>query len=366
VSSALRLNWEPDDLSNVAITWAFGLDIPTTRKFVLVALADHMNDANLSFVGVRKLVAKTSLAERTVQNALSDLLEYQLISTTNRLGGRPGGGAGKATTYQLHLETTSVPRKGVSDDAHDKDASQCKQRCTSLRTSAHLATEKGASGGLHIDNPQEKPLRDNPQGEPSTTAPLRNASGERGFQLGFLESEDKSSSSKPSLPDNGSEVPASPPRSIAPQASTRGAANARRAKPAGETSGFLEFWQMYPRKVARPTTLAAWHKAINGGASPGQIILALRQYPFKADPQYQPHPATWLNGKRWLDEAPTKPPRTEAPFRGGRPSVLDSIYRVMGVQRPDAVSPVHEASRSDDRDRRTIDHDPGDNAYDRN
>jgi uncharacterized protein YdaU (DUF1376 family) len=69
---------------------------------------------------------------------------------------------------------------------------------------------------------------------------------------------------------------------------------------------FDEFWQAYPRKVAKPTAARAWAKAIKE-ADPQAIIDGLqRQAPSMAakDPQYIPHPATWLSGGRWADQPP--------------------------------------------------------------
>jgi uncharacterized protein YdaU (DUF1376 family) len=69
---------------------------------------------------------------------------------------------------------------------------------------------------------------------------------------------------------------------------------------------FDEFWQSYPRKVAKPTAAKAWAKAVKE-TEPQTIIDGLqRQAPSMAgkDPQYIPHPATWLNGKRWADAPP--------------------------------------------------------------
>jgi hypothetical protein len=67
------------------------------------------------------------------------------------------------------------------------------------------------------------------------------------------------------------------------------------------------FWDAYPRKVSKGHARAAWAKAAKR-ASPDAIVKAAEAY--RDDParprdhQYIPHPATWLNGDRWLDEQP--------------------------------------------------------------
>lgn len=67
---------------------------------------------------------------------------------------------------------------------------------------------------------------------------------------------------------------------------------------------FDEFYdEAYPRKEARRTARRAWDGAIKR-ADPEAIIVAARR--FASDPNreqaYTPHPATWLNADRWLDD----------------------------------------------------------------
>jgi len=73
---------------------------------------------------------------------------------------------------------------------------------------------------------------------------------------------------------------------------------------------FAEFWNEYPRKVSRRAAEQAWPRAVKrAGGRHGQIIDGARRY--AADPNredgFTAHPATWLNGDRWLDDP--LPPR---------------------------------------------------------
>jgi hypothetical protein len=81
------------------------------------------------------------------------------------------------------------------------------------------------------------------------------------------------------------------------------------------------FWAAYPRKVDKGHARTAWAKALKR-AGPDTIVTAAEAYrddPARPlDPQYIPHPATWLNGDRWLDEPRADQPR-ELPPRGGGP-----------------------------------------------
>jgi len=70
---------------------------------------------------------------------------------------------------------------------------------------------------------------------------------------------------------------------------------------------FDEFWQAYPRRVGKGQAVKAWKSAVRK-SDPGMIITAAISYAATQqgkDPQYVAHPATWLNGERWLDEAPS-------------------------------------------------------------
>lgn len=71
---------------------------------------------------------------------------------------------------------------------------------------------------------------------------------------------------------------------------------------------FEDFWTAYPRKVGRAAAEKAWPKACKQLDAERLVKAAgywagLWQHA-KTDKQFIPHPATWLNGKRWDDEPP--------------------------------------------------------------
>lgn len=68
---------------------------------------------------------------------------------------------------------------------------------------------------------------------------------------------------------------------------------------------FAEFWMAYPRKVGKGAAERAWATA-RKLADPQSILAAVRSYGWPTDAQFIPHAATWLNQKRWTDEAPTR------------------------------------------------------------
>jgi hypothetical protein len=79
-------------------------------------------------------------------------------------------------------------------------------------------------------------------------------------------------------------------------------------------AGFDSFWEAYPNKKAKPVALKAWKK-LNPDAELITIIMfAIYKHKtseqwLKDDGKYIPHPATWLNQRRWEDEEikPNKP-----------------------------------------------------------
>lgn len=70
------------------------------------------------------------------------------------------------------------------------------------------------------------------------------------------------------------------------------------------------FWNNYPRKTAKGAARKAWEKI----KPEEQEQVAKAAALFAADPNrdetYTPHPATWLNAERWLDEP--LPPRKQS------------------------------------------------------
>jgi hypothetical protein len=73
-----------------------------------------------------------------------------------------------------------------------------------------------------------------------------------------------------------------------------------------EHPSFAEFYAHYPRKIARGSASKAYTKALKL-ASPEALAaaaLAFAEHHQRAgtDRCFIPHPATWLNGQRWLDD----------------------------------------------------------------
>ena len=75
--------------------------------------------------------------------------------------------------------------------------------------------------------------------------------------------------------------------------------------------GFETFWQACPRKVAKGTAEKAYAKAMTI-AEAEDVLQGMVRYAASMkgkDAQYIAHPATWLNARRWLDDAPKAEPK---------------------------------------------------------
>lgn len=111
--------------------------------------------------------------------------------------------------------------------------------------------------------------------------------------------------------DERSEATTSEPSPAEPSEAKSAASQRKRSRAAvaaglceNPPDGFDEFWSRYQRKTAKVKAIEAWI-ALNPSAEiQATIIAALDRIP-RLPPheiQFVPHPATWLNARRWEDE----------------------------------------------------------------
>lgn len=67
------------------------------------------------------------------------------------------------------------------------------------------------------------------------------------------------------------------------------------------TSNFESFWKDYPRKIGRLAALRAFKAALKKDSFEA-VMTGLAKAIFSPDQKFIPHPATWLNQGRWMDE----------------------------------------------------------------
>ena len=82
-----------------------------------------------------------------------------------------------------------------------------------------------------------------------------------------------------------------------------------RSAPDWQPELFDRFWKAYPKKKAKAAAMDAWDRLSPDKALCWAMSTALTQQKKSEDwnrdgGRYIPHPATWLNQRRWEDEAP--------------------------------------------------------------
>ena len=94
---------------------------------------------------------------------------------------------------------------------------------------------------------------------------------------------------------------ADPP--IVPQGGRAASADAVSSADGDSVLLFADFWKAYPRKIGKEAALKAWRKLKPDTALLTKMLDAL-DWQKKAwlDPQFIPHPGTYLNGRRWEDD----------------------------------------------------------------
>jgi len=81
-----------------------------------------------------------------------------------------------------------------------------------------------------------------------------------------------------------------------------------------DRNGFDLFWRTYPKKVQKQAAIRAWKKLGPNDLLQGMIFRDVQDKAqsdqwLKEDRQFCPHPASYLNGRRWEDEVVKEPPR---------------------------------------------------------
>ena len=76
-----------------------------------------------------------------------------------------------------------------------------------------------------------------------------------------------------------------------------------------EHDRFDDFWSEVPRKIGKGQARKAWNAAVKK-TDAETLIAGIRRFAAEKrghDPQFIAHPATWLNGERWEDDATRQP-----------------------------------------------------------
>ncbi len=114
------------------------------------------------------------------------------------------------------------------------------------------------------------------------------------------------------------------------QARPKPEASPARATEAEIEVNFETFWDAYPRKIAKGVARKAFATALKKTTAE-TILAAVQRQTFDTREKFVPHPASWLNGERWLDQVDTFDPvlraagLTPEDFAGGPLSIAGGI-----------------------------------------
>lgn len=100
--------------------------------------------------------------------------------------------------------------------------------------------------------------------------------------------------------------PIAPQGGAACQPKKQSARRAAKTEPRYRPEWFERFWALYPRRTNRVAAVRAWDKLSPDLELCRVMTDALRAQmqtaQWREGPDHIPHPSTWLNGARWLDE----------------------------------------------------------------
>lgn len=111
-----------------------------------------------------------------------------------------------------------------------------------------------------------------------------------------------------------------------------------RHEPSHTAEEFDQFWQIYPRKVAKGAARRAWDRMRSSPDAPplSALLDAASSYAkTQIDPRYICHPATWLSQERWSDEQPqgASAPQIRESDEERRALSLAGAFRLSGRSR---------------------------------
>ena len=80
------------------------------------------------------------------------------------------------------------------------------------------------------------------------------------------------------------------------------------------TSNFITFWNLYPKKIGKGAAFKSYKNILNPKPTLSEILKSIQDQ--KKTEQWQnkqfiPHPATWINQRRWEDEIETEQPKKQ-------------------------------------------------------
>ncbi len=271
------------------------------QKLILVAIANAVNNHGVGFASHQQIQQVTDVTSRYIRDCVAGFVADGRLEIV-----RKGIGRGNATVYRvLPRADADIAKRGTTEqeigelDAPFYDVDEALKgelRDTKRGTGEHLKgelenTKRGT--GAPVKGELEGPKRGTPPSSPPSFTSLEDTS-----------LEDSSPETSPLTFTSLSLVPA--PSEIPATEKTRDKDSPRERTESKNTDGFEAFWSAYPRKVGKGKAREAYAKALPLSDALSLIDQAKRFAAFcqGKDPQFIPHPSTWLNQERWADEIP--------------------------------------------------------------
>lgn len=258
-------------MSVKALTWAKATTTGSaSRKLVLLVLADYADEAWSCWPSQATIAEETELSVRQVRRILADLEEAGIVRREQRRRDD-----GYRTSDRIFLTSPDNLSPEISPDM------------VSPKPPTSPAT-------VSSETPVSPDICDNLTGHLRPISP------------------DTMSGQEPSVRTTREHTRAADPApslALVPETVSTPTAPVRVPNaPTGTRypSDFEAWWTLYPRKTAKNDAAKAWKRA-RGKASWDELRGGLERAVAgwkrdKVDPQFIPHPATWLNGCRWEDQ----------------------------------------------------------------
>jgi hypothetical protein len=310
-------------VSIAVMSAAWKADVGATDKIVLLALADRADDSGKCWPGVGTLAKKCGLSDRTVQRSIQALSDAGHLSREDRSGTssiyfiHPSGAQQMQgytpPEYHYVYRTSSASgefyigaRSCLCDPKNDKY----------LGSGGWVAEQRAAGVALKKEILESYPTREAlSYGELSHVAAVYKTPLCRNRKLptpgtlsatGYRGTPDSVSPRQAVTPTDCRQTPdtVSPNTSVIHQPVTV-TAQAR--------DHFSDFWAVYPKRAAKRDAEKAFAAAVKRGVAAAHITASAARYAAYPpdDPQFIPHPATWLNRGSYDDEPLASKPKDQ-------------------------------------------------------
>ncbi|MDX8128008.1 helix-turn-helix domain-containing protein [Methylomonas sp. OY6] len=258
-----------------ATKWAWAQiragSLPFRARLVLLTLTDRYNDDyKRCNPGIACLSNDTGMHRETVMEAIKQLEASNIISVTRKCG---AGSSYKFVGFNYKNQSANTDQSENADQSIDTDRKQSAD-------ADHLSPENQSA---NIDqsvnsDPDRSTITDSNQSVNTDT----NQEIESINKTNKLGSKKATSASSDEL-----------------------------------GRSFAEFYHVYPKKKAKKEAETAWRKLKPDEMLFAEIMSGLEREIkshdwLKENGKYIPHPASWLNGKRWEDEINSSPSATDA------------------------------------------------------